>query len=151
MIIWDKLIMRKIGLLFIVLLMFSCNKKDQQAASNNPVPLVPVNYTLFPDDPINFNIQYIGGWMYVDNVGVSGIIIYRKSQEEFFVIDRASSHLPDNFAARVKVMNDNFLLRDTVSDSQWRIIDAQVVKGPAVWPLRTYAAVYLNGTLRITN
>jgi hypothetical protein len=136
------------GLLFFLI---SCKKNNQQVAASNPVPLVPINYVLYPDDPINFNIQYVGGWIYIDNVGVSGIIVYRKSLEEFFVMDRASSYSPDNFSSRVKVMSDNFLLKDTISNSQWRIIDAQVVNGPAVWPLRTYGTTYINGALRITN
>lgn len=143
--------MRKWIVLSVLFLFFSCKKKDTQSAVNNPVPYVPVNYTLYPDDPIYFKIQSIGGWMYIDNVGINGIIVYRKSMEEFLVIERTSSYLPDNSAARVKVMSDNFLLRDTVSDSQWKIIDAQVVKGPAAWPLRTYGSTYQNSALRITN
>ena len=131
--------------------LITCKKSKQDTSNTNPVPYVVVNYTLFPDDPANYRIQTVGGWMYVDNVGLNGIIIYRKSPEEFFVIERTSSHLPNNTAARVYVMSDNFILRDSISDSRWRIIDAQVSQGPAQWPLRTYANTYLNGALRITN
>ena len=143
--------MKKLVLLMVLVSLFSCKKKKDESAANNPVPYVSVNYTLYPDDPIYFKIQSIGGWMYIDNVGINGIIVYRKSMEEFFVIERTSSYLPGNPAAKVKVMSDNFILRDSISDSQWRINDAQVVKGPAQWPLRIYANTYINSALRITN
>lgn len=115
------------------------------------MPSVLVNYTTYPGDPLNFKIQSIGGWMYVDNIGINGIIIYRKSQEEFVAIERTSSYLPDDPAAKVKVLNDNFTLRDTVSDSRWSIFDATVTQGPAEWPLRTYGTSYNGNALTIKN
>lgn len=143
--------MKQIILLGCLILFISCKKKNQQNVSNNPVPNVQVNFILYPDDPTNFRIQSVGGWMYIDHIGINGIIIYRKSMEEFIAIERTSSYLPSNSFAKVKVMSDNFLLRDTISDSRWRIIDANVSKGPAEWPLRTYSATYINSALRITN
>lgn len=131
--------MKKIFILILLCSGFSCKKKTQnQNAANNPVPSVAVNYTLYPDNPLNFKLQAIGGWMYIDNVGINGIIVYRKSMEEFVAIERTSSYLPDNAAAKVKVQSDNFTLRDTVSNSQWRIIDGTVTKAPATWALRLY-------------
>jgi hypothetical protein len=147
----SKKLMKNLVLLGILILMFSCKKKDQESVVNNPVPYVPVNYTLYPNDPAYYKIQFIGGWMYIDGVGINGIIVYRKSEEEFLVIERTSSYLPNNASAKVKVMNDNFLLLDSVSDSRWRITDAQVSKGPAQWPLRIYGSTYFNSALRITN
>lgn len=129
----------------------SCRKKSNQKIKEHPVPNVLVNYTTYPSDPLNFRIQSIGGWMYVDNVGINGIIIYRKSQEEFVAIERTSSYYPDNAGARVKVLNDNFTLRDTVSDSRWRIFDATVTQGPAEWALRTYGTTYNGNALIIKN
>lgn len=118
--------------------------------SDHPVLSVPVNITLYPNDPLNFKVQAIGGWMYVEG-GINGIVLYRKSNEEFVAIERTSSHLPDNAAARVKVMSDNFTLRDTVSDSRWRIIDGTVTQGPAEWALRLYGTSYDGNALRIRN
>lgn len=130
----------------------SCHKKNQaNPQQNNPVPSQPVSYTIYPNDPFNFKIQAIGGWMYVENVGINGIIIYRKSQQEFVAIERTSSYLPSNPKARAFVQSDNFTLKDTVSGSQWRIIDATVTKGPATWALRLYGTTYDGNTLRVKN
>ena len=143
---------KNIALLLLFLCsVFSCNKPNTKNEINNPVPNVLVNYVTYPNDPLNFRIQVIGGWMYVDNVGINGIIIYRKSQEEFVAIERTSSYLPDNPAARVEVLNDNFSLRDTVSNSEWRIFDATVTKGPAQWGLRMYGTSFNGSALRISN
>lgn len=145
--------MKKIIILFLILgCVFSCRKKSkQQNIANHPVPSVVVNYITYPTDPLNFKIQAIGGWMYVDNVGINGIIIYRKSQEEFVAIERTSSYLPNNPAAKVKVQSDNFTLRDTISDSRWRLFDATVTQGPADWALRTYGTTYNGNALTIKN
>lgn len=144
--------LKKIIILFTLFVLGACKQKTNQTVSTNPVPSIPVNITLYPNDPFNTIIQSIGGWKYYDG-GINGIIIYRKSLEEFIAIERTSSYLPDNSAARVKVMSDNFTLRDTVSDSQWRMFDGSVTKEPAQWPLRLYGTSYNTntGTLKISN
>lgn len=109
-----------------------------------------IRLSIYPNDPLNFAIQSIGGWKYFDG-GINGIVVYRKSEQEFVAVERTSTQLPDNAGARVFVMKDNFTLRDTVSDSRWRIFDGSVVQGPATWPLRTYGTTYDGNLLRITN
>jgi hypothetical protein len=127
----------------------SCSKKSENV-NNNPVPSVSVNLTLYPNDPLYFRIQTIGGWMYIAG-GINGIIIYRKSQEEFMAIERTSSRLPDDSRAAVVVQKDNFTLKDTISQSEWRMLDAVVMKGPAEWPLRLYGTSYDGNSLVIRN
>lgn len=141
--------MKNLVVLVMLFVICSCKKKANETP-NNPVPSVAVDIIMYPNDPLNYPIQSIGGWMYV-NGGLNGLIVYRKSNEEFIAIERTSTFLPENPAARVKVMSDNFSLRDTVSESRWRIIDGVVTKGPADWPLRLYGTTYDNNTLRIRN
>ncbi|MBS1653009.1 MAG: hypothetical protein JSU07_13470 [Bacteroidetes bacterium] len=127
----------------IAFIFISCKKSNQQQqAPQNPVPYTPINYTLYVNDPLNFKIQIIGGWQYYNNVGINGVIIYRKTQQDFVIIERTSSYLPNNANAKVKVMSDNFTLTDTISGSQWIIVDGSIKKGPATWPLRQYANSY---------
>lgn len=135
----------------IVLLTWACHKTNtNNLNNNNPVPSVPVAITVYPNNVSNFKIQAIGGWMYLSG-GIRGIILYRKSQEEFVAIERTSPYLPNNDDAIVKVQVNNFTLRDTVSDSQWRIIDGTITKGPTQWPLRLYGTTYDGNVLRIAN
>jgi len=133
------------------LLFVSCKKKkNTQQQAEHPVPYVPVDITIYPSDPLNFKLQGIGGWQYF-NGGINGIIVYRKSQQEFIAIERTSSYLPDNAAAAVKVQSDNFTCKDTVSNSKWQIIDGTVTQGPAQWPLRLYSTNYDGNSVRIRN
>ena len=136
-----------IGVIFLII--FSCKKKTKNT-SDNPVPYIPIDMVVYPNDPLNFKVQAIGGWIYL-NGGINGIILYHKSQQEFVAIERTSAYLPDNAAAKVKVMTDNFTCRDTVSDSRWRIFDGAVTQGPAQWGLRIYGTTYDGNAVRIRN
>jgi len=143
--------MKKLYIFLSLLVLLACNKKKStQNINNNPVPNVPVQISIFPNDPLNFKIQVVGGWMYV-NGGINGIVVYRKSEQEFVAVERSSSHLPSDARARVWVKPDNFTLRDTISNSEWRIFDGTVTKGPAEWPLRLYGTTFDGNLLRIVN
>jgi len=134
------------------MILMSCKKKTQpvQTVQNNPVPSVFVDITMYPNDPLNFSIQGIGGWKYIAG-GINGIILYRKSQEEFIAVERTSSFYPNNPSAKVKVQPDNFSVRDSISGSKWQIIDGTVTNGPATWPLRLYGTTFDGTVLRIRN
>src|SRR4051812_7004388 len=85
----------------------ACSKSPQTNTSTNPVPSRPVEMSIYPNDPLYFKVQYSGGWMYIPG-GINGIILYRKSEEEFVAVERTSSQLPNNADAKVKVLSDNF-------------------------------------------
>lgn len=128
------------------MLLFSFCKKTNTVQDN--VPYQPVNVVIYPNDPLYFKIQVVGGWVYV-NGGVNGIIVYRQSQtgaNDFIAIERTSTYLPNDAGAKVKVQSDNFTLKDTVSNSTWQINNGAVLTGPASLPLRQYSAIYDNGT-----
>jgi hypothetical protein len=140
-------------IIFLLFAIFSvsCKKKKQtQNEVNHPVPNVFVDVLLYPGDPLNYQIQTIGGWKYI-NGGINGIILYRKSQQEFVALERTSSYFPDNTNAKVKVQADNFSCLDSISGSKWQIIDGTIANGPAQWPLRVYGTSFDGSTLRIRN
>jgi hypothetical protein len=147
---------RKISILLLVAfsLTFSFCKKKNKAVQDN-IAYQVVNITLFPNDPLYFKLQSVGGWVYI-NGGVNGIIVYRKtltnSTNDFIAIERTSTALPDDSEAKVKVQSDNFTLKDTISGSTWRIIDGGLLTGPANQNLRQYNAVFDGiSTLTIRN
>jgi hypothetical protein len=143
--------MQKIIVLITILFMgFACKKKQTKNNVNNPIPYVPVQITIYPNDPLNFKIQAIGGWMYWSG-GINGIVIYRKSDQEFVALERTSPQLPNNPAAKAQVMSDNFTLRDTISGSRWRIFDGSVTQGPSEWGLQLYGTTFDGNVLRIRN
>jgi hypothetical protein len=134
----------------VLLLFFQCKKDEPQVVKQHPVPSVPVNLTIYPNDPLNFNIQAIGGWMYFAG-GVNGIVVYRKSEQEFIALERTSTKNPSDSKSRAVVLSDNFTLQDTVSASTWRILDGAVIQGPAEWPLRLYGTSYDGNLLKVIN
>lgn len=133
-----------IVLAVITALVFSSCKKKKKAVQDN-LPYQTVNITIYPNDPLNFKIQSVGGWMYI-NGGVNGIIVYRKTPNDFVALERTSTYLPNDAGAAVKVQSDNFTLRDTVSNSKWQITDGAILSAPATQSLRLYNTLYDNGT-----
>lgn len=141
---------RKISISFlmlVVVLFFGCKKKRNTVQDN--IPYQTVNFNVYPNDPLYTRLAVIGGWMYFDK-GVNGIIIYRKTMQDFVAIERTSTHFPDDPNARVKVQSDNFTLKDTISNSKWQITDGSILSGPATLPLRLYSTFYDNGTGTLT-
>lgn len=123
--------------------LIACKKKAQVNQDN--IPYQTVNITIYPNDPLYFKLQAIGGWVYISG-GVNGIVVYRKTTSDFVAIERTSTYYPDDSEARVKVQSDNFTLKDTISGSKWQITDGAVMSGPASLPLRLYSTLYDNGT-----
>lgn len=140
-------------LVFVVALFSFCKKKNNTVQDN--IAYQTVNITMYPNDPLYFKLQTVGGWVYISG-GVNGIIVYRKtatnSPTDFVALERTSTSLPDDPNARVKVQADNFTLKDTISGSKWQIVDGALISGPATQNLRSYNAIFDgNNTLTIRN
>ena len=82
--------------------------------------------------------------------GSRGLIIYHKSLDEYLCYDR---HSPYNVPAGciVEVMDDNIVIEDPCSDSQWIITDGSVISGPASKPLEGYQTTFIDPILHIYN
>ncbi|MBS1634837.1 MAG: hypothetical protein JST26_02870 [Bacteroidetes bacterium] len=141
---------RKFSILLLIVAVFSSVSCKKKKTVVDPIPYQTVYIKLYPNDPLNFKIQAIGGWIYVSG-GVNGIIVYRKSNAEFIALERTSTYLPNDAGALAKVRPDNFTCRDTVSGSEWQIIDGAVTKAPATLPLKQYHTNYDGNLLLITN
>lgn len=148
---------RKISILVLLISIsaFSFCKKKNKAVEDN-IAYQTVNVTIHPNDPFNFKLQVAGGWVYYDNAGINGLIIYRKtttnSSTDFVALERTSTSLPNDPQAKVKVQADSFTLKDTISGSKWQIVDGAVLTGPATQNLRLYNAVFDGiNTLTIRN
>jgi len=127
--------------LFCVLfLFFTCKKKE----SGYGIPYVRVNFFIYPSDPQFNNLNAVGGWTYVTG-GSRGILIYRKSNEEFMAFERHCPYNPDNACGRIEVNTSNIIAVDSCCGSQFLMTDGSVIKGPSAIPLLTYQTTF-NGT-----
>jgi hypothetical protein len=138
---------RKIGILVLVAstsFFYDCKKKATTVVQDN-IAYQSVNIIINISDPLYNSLQYAGSWLYI-NGGVNGIIIYRKTvtstPADFIALERTSTYLPDDPAAKVDVLTDNFTLKDAISGSKWQIFDGTVISGPATQNLRIYNTLF---------
>jgi nitrite reductase/ring-hydroxylating ferredoxin subunit len=137
----------KIIFLFLFLLT-SCNKENSN--SNPNIPIQTVNITIYPGDPqFATNIGVPGGWVYLTG-GNKGIIVYRKTNTDFAAYERTCTYDP-NTAAKLKVLNDNITIHDSVCNSKFLILDGSVTQGPAAAALKAYVCDYDGASLHIHN
>lgn len=132
-----------IGVLLILFLGSSrCNR-------NRVIPFVPVDFEINLNLPAYQALTAPSGWLTVSG-GSRGILIYRLNLDEFIAYDRHSTYDIDA-ACQITVGEDNILLNDPCSNSQWLIIDGSVVQGPAELPLQRYQTFWNPPVLRVLN
>lgn len=139
----------KLGIIFlmgIVSLFFSCKK-----SANNPIPSVPFDITINTTLPSYNSLQGVGGWTYVSG-GVQGIVVYRKSSDEFVAFDRQSPAQQTACKKPLTTNSDNFLqLDDSCTNAKFSLFDGSPISG-SEFGLRQYQTQW-NGSsaLRIFN
>jgi hypothetical protein len=138
--------MTRSGLVFFALLIITSGCRDR---NTNRVPDVPVNIAINIYQPDFFNLTVPSGWVYITG-GSRGIIVYRKSTNEFVALERHSPYEPQDNCA-VVVNEDNVIVSDPCSDSQWLITDGTIVQGPTAFALETYRTSFSDPILYITN
>jgi hypothetical protein len=129
---------------FSLILCLGCRDRN-----NNRVPEVPVNIAINIYQPDFFNLTVPSGWVYITG-GSRGIIVFRKSTTEFVALERHSPYQPEDNCA-VVVNEDNVIVSDPCSDSQWLIMDGTIVQGPTAFALETYQTSFSDPILYITN
>lgn len=135
--------------LFIVtfFLFGGCIKYNQ-----TPVPSIPFDITIDLNLPSYNVLNGTGGWAYV-NGGSRGIIVYRRSLDEFVAFDRHSpADVDGNCSLPLFPTTDNFLiLKDTCNNATFSLYDGSPMTG-SDFGLRQYRITYNGGNLlRIYN
>lgn len=131
-------------LVFALFSQCACDRGDDQ------IPYVPVNIWIDMNLPEYQMLLFpVGGWAYITG-GSRGIIVYHLSIDEFVAYDR---HAPFNVedGCQVVVNDDNVVIQDPCSGSQWVIMDGSVIGGPAVQSLMRYDVTYSQPFIHITN
>lgn len=125
----------------------SCGKNNQ-----NPVPNIPVDVTIDLSLPSYSALQGVSGYTYV-NGGSRGIIVYRKSLNEFVAFDRHSPADAEGTCVEPLYPDaNNFLeLIDSCNNARFSLYDGSPISN-SEFGLRQYATQY-NGSniLRIFN
>ena len=116
---------------------------------NNGVPLVAVDREINITLPSYSSIAVTGGWVYISG-GSKGIIIYRKSTDEFMAYDRHSPYDVDE-GCTVNVDSNNVEIIDPCSGSKFSLFSGSVTLGPATLPLKQYSTSFNGTILRVYN
>jgi hypothetical protein len=131
---------------FLIGLTFSCKKNK-----NHPIPSIPFDITIYTNLPSYNALESVGGWAYTSG-GSKGIVIYRKSIEEFVAFDRHSPANEGSCEYPISCNKDNFLqLDDSCSAATFSLFDGSPISN-SEYGLREYQTFW-NGSnnLRIYN
>jgi len=136
---------RTLLLVLFVLALISCRKEQQGG-----VPLTTVDFQINVNNPAYVDLTVPGGWLYLTG-GSLGIIVYRKSMDEFVAMDRHCTYQPAELC-RVHVDESEVIASDTTCcGSSFLLLDGSVTEGPAALGLQRYNTNFNGTTLRIFN
>lgn len=111
----------------------SCDKNNPESA----VPSVPVNLRINLDDPMNSQLNTIGGSIQVEG-GYRGIIIYRLTNTEYKAYDRTCTYQSENTCAIVAIDSAISSVGCNCCKSRFQLLDGSPISGPASFGLRTF-------------
>ena len=98
---------KKIVLILALILCWSCS--DNNDPSDQFLPNVPVNQTIFLNNPEFIDLQVVGGWAYSQG-GISGIIVYHAGIDNYLAFERSAPHLRPQNCSRMTVKDNLFMV-----------------------------------------
>ena len=133
-------------LLLLIVALLGCDPN----LSDDPIP-----YTAFPEIYINLALQVTlktdGSYIYNNEGGYRGLIIYRKNASSYLVYERNCSFHPNEACATVDVDVSGLFMRDPCCSSSFSFTDGTPIGGPAWRPLRRYVTILEGTDLYITD
>jgi nitrite reductase/ring-hydroxylating ferredoxin subunit len=133
--------------LAVIVISTSSCKKEEQAPE---IPYVYVNLVLNPNGTEYINLNVVNGWETVRG-GYNGILIFRKSVNEFAAFERACPYDPMVSGAQVRVDQSGITCYCPVCNSKFIMVDGTPYEGPSHFPLKQYTTVYDGAMLYISN
>jgi nitrite reductase/ring-hydroxylating ferredoxin subunit len=130
-----------------MLLFFSSCKKEEPAPE---IPYVYVNFSLNPNGTQYINLNVVNGWETVYG-GYNGILIFRKSVNEFAVFERACPYDPKTEGAQVRVEASGITCYCPICGSKFILTDGTPYMGPSRFSLKQYNTVYDGAMLYVSN
>jgi hypothetical protein len=140
----------------VIVAMSSCSGDDPA-----PIDIGYVNFQIYPNSTEYIQLNTVGGWVYVTaNDPSRGIIIYRRSIDEFMAYERTPTYKPDSCCigqginrecSRLVVDQSITFAVDTCSGSKYLLLDGMVIEGPATYPMVQYNTQYDGDVLYVYN
>ena len=139
---------------FLVILVFFLGFNSCIDTPHNPnVPNVYINFEIYPNSTMYYELNTIAGWMYVNAPWPSrGIIIFRHPSGEFKAYERQSPNEPDYCGESSRLIVDSPFVVDTCLNVKYSILDGSIFTPNYMgYPLIEYRTQYDGHTLRVFN
>ncbi|MCK5822874.1 MAG: Rieske 2Fe-2S domain-containing protein [Bacteroidales bacterium] len=138
----------KLYLFFIIsiisILFIKCDKQDY-------IPNTYVNFNINIDDPLYLDLAVVGNHVFLKNVGVNGLIIYRLGINEFIAYDRTCTYKPEDNCAVVSDENSTVLVKCPCCGSKFSLDYGYATEGKATRPLKKYNTNFDGSFLHVYN
>ena len=114
--------------------------------TDDPIPYQPfdvihINLNL----PEYINLKMDGGFKYLVDGGIKGLIVYRQNSSRYLTYDRYCSYQPNSVCATVEVHVSTLYMLCACCNSTFDLATGYPTGGPAWRPLRQYETS-LNGS-----
>ena len=130
----------------ILIYSFSSCKKDN---SDDIIPYVPVNTTIYLSLPEYAPLNSIGNSVFIDG-GYRGIVVYRRALTEFVAYDRACPFDPTASGAKLVLDSGLIITVDLNCGSKFSLFDGSILHGPSTRPMKPYNTNYDPGSNSVT-
>ncbi len=137
----------KVAIFAFLMMFLSCS--DNSNEYEHILPNVPVDETIFLNNPAYIDLQIVGGWAY-SNGGISGLIIYHSGINSYVAFDRAAPHIQPKACSQMYVKDGLFMIC-SCDDSRFSILDGAPLTEDIRYAAKQYRVVVVGSTLRITN
>ncbi len=125
-------------LLVIILPVPACKK----STLNANFPSVSVSKFVYMNLPPYNYLQIVGNYMYIEDAGYKGLIVYHRSIDEWVAFDRGCTYDPTNVDALLNVVTGGLTVEDSHCGSKYNLIDGSVISNPATTPMKQYRVDY---------
>ena len=138
--------MKKIVVIILLLGLISCSNTEDP---NKILPDIPVNVTLYLNNPSNNNLLSVGGWVETSG-GIKGIVVYHASFDNYLAYDLACPHLQPSECVKM-IIEDGLTMKCTCDDTEFALALGGAPQSGTQFPARQYRVIKDGNTLIITN
>ena len=139
---------KKFLVVLLLPILFACN--DDSNEFRDLLPDIPVNKTIFLNNPEFIDLQIVGGWAYTSG-GISGIIIYHSGINTYLAYERSAPHLSPQACSQMVVKN-SLTMECACDDSVFNILNGAPMTEGVRYSARQYRVLNTGpSTLQITN
>ncbi len=126
--------------------LLSCSNSDD---GNTILPNIPVNETIFLNNPSNNNLLSVGGWVLISG-GIKGIVVYHASIDNYLAYDLACPHLSPSECSAM-IVEDGLNMECTCDESKFALDLGGAPQNGTPFAAKQYRVIINGNTLIITN